>query len=87
METTKVNVESTVNKRIKKLVEAIIIENKKELIEKFGELEYNDALKHKTKISNLAIEDDELENVIKHEIEDCIGAYLLSKPAKKYIAK
>ena len=79
--------ESKIKKRIKKLVEAVIVENEQELTLKYGELEYKDALKHKNQVSNIAIENDEFENMIKAEIEDCIGAYLLDKPIKKYIKK
>lgn len=72
-----------IDKKIKKVIEAIIIEYEDEFTKKFGETEYNDALKHKNKVSNVALEDNELINIIKEEVEDCIGAYLLSKPMKK----
>lgn len=75
--------ELTIDKRIKKVIETVIIESEEEFKEKFGEQEYQDALKHRAKVTKLALEDDLLKEIIKDEVEDCIGAYLLSRPIKK----
>ena len=70
-------------KRLKKIIELVIVENEEEFSNKFGEAEYKDALKHKTKVATLALEDEQFLEILKDEIEDCIGAYLLSKPLKR----
>lgn len=75
--------DNAIDKKIKKVIEAIIIEYEKEFTEKFGENEYKEALKHKAKVTDVALEDSQLKDMIKDEVEDCIGAYLLSRPIKR----
>ena len=75
--------DNAIDKKIKKVIEAIIIEYEKEFIEKFGENEYKEALKHKAKVTEVALEDSQLKDMMKDEVEDCIGAYLLSRPIKR----
>lgn len=75
--------DNAIDRKIKKVIEAIIVEYEKEFSDKFGENEYKEALKHKAKVTDVALEDNQLKDIIKDEVEDCIGAYLLSKPIKK----
>lgn len=75
--------DNIIDKKIKKVIEAIIVEYEKEFSDKFGENEYKEALKHKAKVTDVALEDSQLRDIIKDEVEDCIGAYLLSRPVKK----
>lgn len=79
----KKNASSSIKKKIRKVVEEMIIENNVEFAEKFSEEEMVCALKHKSQIAKLAVEDDLLENIIKDEVEDCIGAFLLKRYFKK----
>ena len=72
-----------IEKRIKKIVEEIILKYQQEFSEKFSKEEMKDALKHKTQIANLALSDSSIEYLIKDEVEDCVGAYLLKKQFKK----
>lgn len=71
------------SKKIRKVVEETIIQNHEEFVRKFGEAEMNDALKHKAQIGKIAVEDSILEDLIKDEVEDCIGVYLMKKSHKK----
>lgn len=75
--------DNVIDKKIKKVIEAIIVEYEKEFSDKFGENEYKEALKHKAKVTDVALEDSQLRDIIKDEVEDCIGVYLLSRPVKK----
>lgn len=75
--------DNVIDKRIKKIIETIILENEKEFAEKFGEEGYKDALKHKSKISKIALSDSKLHDLIKEEVEDCLGYYLLTKTTRK----
>ena len=43
----------------------------------------NDVLKHKAQVGKIAVEDSILEDLIKDEVEDCIGYYLIRKSQKK----
>lgn len=73
----------SLKKKIKKVVEEIIVLNENEFEEKFSEEEIKDAIKHKTKISKLSVEDEQLIKLIKDEVEDIVGMYLLQKSFKK----
>lgn len=74
---------SALSKKIRKVVEEVIIQYEDEFRTKFSEEEMIDVLKHKAQIGKLAVEDLQLENIIKEEVEDCIGAYLIKKSTKK----
>lgn len=71
-----------IEKKIKKIVEEIILLNQDEFTQKFSPEEMKDVLKHKTQIATLAVEDNLLKNIIKDEVEDCIGMYLIKKGSK-----
>lgn len=70
-------------KRIKKLIEEIIVDYQDEFVEKFSKEEIESVVKHRTKVSEIGLEDDRIKNLIKDEVEDCIGVYLLNKDFKK----
>lgn len=72
-----------ISKKIRKVVEEIIVQNQEEFTTKFGESEMADVLKHKAQVGKLSVEDLSLEELIKTEVEDCIGAYLIRKSHKK----
>lgn len=74
---------SALSKKIRKVVEEVILQYEDEFRDKFSEEEMVDVLKHKAQIGKLAVEDLQLENIIKEEVEDCIGAYLIKKSSKK----
>lgn len=74
---------TALNKKIRKVVEEIILQYEEEFKGKFSEEEMLDVLKHKTQVGKLAVEDNQLERLIKEEVEDCIGAYLVKKSMKK----
>ena len=74
---------SALSKKIRKVVEEVILQYEDEFRDKFSEEEMVDVLKHKAQIGKLAVEDLQLENIIKEEVEDCIGAYLIEKSSKK----
>lgn len=77
------DINTPINKKIKKVVEEIILQYKDDFIEKYSEEEIVDVLKHKAQVSKLAVSDKQLESIIKLEVEDCIGAYLIKKAIKK----
>lgn len=70
-------------KKIRKVIEEMITVYEDEFTDKFGELEIKDSIKHKTQISTLGIEDDQLIELIKADVEDLLGTYLLQKSFKK----
>ena len=72
-----------IEKRIKKLVEELIEKYADDYATKFSEEDKKVFLKHKSKIAELAIEDNEIEMTLKDLVEDCIGAYLLKKSFQK----
>lgn len=74
---------TAIKKKIKKVVEEIIIEYQDEFESKFTEIEMTDVLKHKAQVSKISISDEVIENFIKSEVEDCIGVYLINKSKKK----
>lgn len=69
-------------KKLKKVIEQIIIDYEEYFIDSYGEDFYKIALKHKSKISNMAIQDDDLKALIREQVEDFIGIYLISLPSK-----
>lgn len=71
------------NKKIRKVVEEIIIQYEDEFREKFSEEDMVDVLKHKAQIGKLAVEDKQIELLLKEEVEDCIDTYLIKKSIKK----
>lgn len=77
------NSATPLNKKIRKVVEEIITQYEDEFKEKFSEEEMIDVLKHKAQIGKLAVEDKQIEELLKEEVEDCIGAYLIKKSIKK----
>lgn len=74
---------TAINKKIRKVIEEIIVQYEEEFKNKFSEEEISDVLKHKTQVGKLGVEDNQLEELIKKEVEDCIGAYLVRKSIKK----
>lgn len=73
----------SLSKKIKKVIEEIIISSEEEFMEKFTDSEVKDIIKHKTKISKLGEDDEQLINLIKSEVEDIVALYLLEKNFKK----
>lgn len=74
---------TALNKKIRKVVEEIIVQYEDEFREKFSEEEMVDVLKHKAQIGKLAVEDKQIELLLKEEVEDCIDTYLIKKSIKK----
>lgn len=77
------NSNSALSKKIRKVVEEVILQYEEEFTTKFTEEEMIDVLKHKSQIGKLSVEDSQLEQIIKDEVEDCIDAYLIKKRIKK----
>ena len=73
---------SPVQKKIKKVVEEVIVQYADEFKEKYSENEIEYAIKHKAQVSKIGVSDDRLESLIKEEVEDCLGAYLFNKKIK-----
>lgn len=79
----KQNIYSPLEKKIRKVVEEVILCYQEELREGFTDAELLDVLKHKAQIGKLAVEDKQLENIIKNEVIDCIDCYLTIKLLKR----
>lgn len=74
---------TTLNKKIKKVVEEIILLYEEDFREVFSENEMNDVVKHKAQVSKLAVEDTIIEKEIKKYVEDYIDSYIINKLIKK----
>lgn len=68
-----------IEKKIRKVVEEVLIQYESEFKDKFGEQDMLYVMKHKAQIGKLAVEDNILECLIKDEVEDFIGVYLIKK--------
>lgn len=71
-----------IRKRLKKLIEEIIITNEKSLNEIYSEEEMKSVIKHKSQVAILGT-DDYLIDILTKEVEDIVGLYLLSVKFKK----
>ncbi|NLZ35665.1 MAG: hypothetical protein GX889_12340 [Clostridiales bacterium] len=71
-----------IRKRLKKLIEEIIITNEKSLNEIYSEEEMKSVIKHKNQVAILG-SDDYLIDILTKEVEDIVGLYLLSVKFKK----
>lgn len=70
-------------KKLKKVIEEIILQDLIKFEEIFSEEEARDIIKHKTKISKVASDDNQLLSLIREEVEDIVGVYLLEKSFKQ----
>lgn len=71
-----------IRKRLKKLIEEIIITNEKSLNEIYSEEEMKSVIKHKNQVAILGT-DDYLIDILTKEVEDIVGLYLLRVKFKK----
>lgn len=71
-----------VRKRLKKLIEEIIITNEESLNELYSEEEMKSVIKHKNQVAILGT-DDYLIDILTKEVEDIVGLYLLRVKFKK----
>lgn len=71
-----------IRKRLKKLIEEIIITNEKSLNEIYSEEEMKSVIKHKNQVAILG-SDDYLIDILTKEVEDIVGLYLLRVKFKK----
>lgn len=71
-----------IRKRLKKLIEEIIITNEESLNELYSEEEIKSVIKHKNQVAILGT-DDYLIDILTKEVEDIVGLYLLRVKFKK----
>lgn len=71
-----------IRKRLKKLIEEIIITNEESLNELYSEEEMKSVIKHKNQVAILGT-DDYLIDILTKEVEDIVGLYLLRVKFKK----
>lgn len=71
-----------IRKRLKKLIEEIILENEEHFNELFSEEKMKSAIKHRNQVAILGADDDLIE-LLTLEVEDIVGLYLLKMDFKK----
>ena len=73
-----------IRKRLKKLIEEIIITNEESLNELYSEEEMKSVIKHKNQVAILGT-DDYLIDILTKEVEDIVGLYLLRVNLKEKV--